>query len=400
MGVQVIGARQGGSKEARAANTRELLPFILKTLIVYNPAMSTSTPPWSVTIERWRIPQLAFALAIPFNAWAKGSLNDSGAATAILFAVITLVLCPTTVFATALLVFFYIGSRATKHKASVKAKLEEQENATNTFASADAPAVAATLTGSRSAVQVICNGLLGVAACAAWIYQFGSNYPVGGFTMGDGVTRYLPGGAYDVKTSCPLAVASGVKTEEQRLSNALIFCAVGFFAACMGDTLASELGMLAKTQPFLITTFKKVHPGTNGGVTPWGFLVSLLGGLLVGIASAGMLAWENKSCVTLSLKEIQAGSINQTALLYGALAAVSGAAGLFGSIIDSILGATVQQTLYSKKRKLVVHSTKVEDDEDKVVKVNGLNILSNNAVNFIASGVTGLAAGYIGYNFV
>lgn len=58
-----------------------------------------STPPWTETVERWRIPQLAFAMAIPFNAWAKGSLNDSGALTAVLFAVITLVLSPTLVFA-------------------------------------------------------------------------------------------------------------------------------------------------------------------------------------------------------------------------------------------------------------------------------------------------------------
>lgn len=119
------------------------------------------------------------------------------------------------------------GSRATKHKASLKAKLEEPDAVPNTFSSADAPAVKATLTGSRSAFQVVCNGLVGVVACAAWIYQFGSNYPVGGFAMADGVKHYLPGGPYDIKTSCPLAIAVGVKAQEQRMSNALIFCAVG-----------------------------------------------------------------------------------------------------------------------------------------------------------------------------
>lgn len=49
--------------------------------------------------------------------------------------------------------------------------------------------------------------------------------------------------------------------------------------------------------------------------------------------------------------------------------------------LDSILGATLQETLYSKKRNLVVHSRRVVDDEDKVVKVNGLNVLSNNGVS-------------------
>jgi len=56
------------------------------------------------------------------------------------------------------------------------------------------------------------------------------------------------------------------------------------FACVNGDTWASELGILSKTDPVLITDLsKKVPKGTNGGVSQWGLFVSFAGGIFIGL---------------------------------------------------------------------------------------------------------------------
>lgn len=53
-------------------------------------------------------------------------------------------------------------------------------------------------------------------------------------------------------------------------------------ATNFGDTLASELGILSTSPPRYILTGKTVPPGTNGGVSPYGLLMSALGGTAIG----------------------------------------------------------------------------------------------------------------------
>lgn len=59
---------------------------------------------------------------------------------------------------------------------------------------------------------------------------------------------------------------------------------VGALAAITADKFASELGVLGG-EPVSLLNFKKAKRGTNGAVTPFGLLMSLDGGLIIGIGT-------------------------------------------------------------------------------------------------------------------
>ncbi|CAO3695886.1 unnamed protein product [Rhizopus stolonifer] len=151
----------------------------------------------------------------------------------------------------------------------------------------------------------------------------------------------------------------------------LLWAYIGHYGCCAGDTWASELGILNKEWPILITRFKKVPPGTNGGVSRLGLLASLAGGGFIGLTAAISL-WFEQEC----------GGFGWDVLIVGLLS------GLIGSLVDSILGATVQQSLYSEEKKMIV----TQDDAQGTV-ISGISLLDNHQVNFVSSALTsGLCA--------
>jgi uncharacterized protein (TIGR00297 family) len=105
------------------------------------------------------------------------------------------------------------------------------------------------------------------------------------------------------------------------------------FAVHNADTWATEIGILSKRTPRLITRLKeKVPPGTSGGVTLDGIIASILGSLLLGFVFVGAVMIFNPLSIT-SVNVIIALSL----IVIG---------GLAGSIIDSIEGATIQGIYY------------------------------------------------------
>jgi uncharacterized protein (TIGR00297 family) len=96
-------------------------------------------------------------------------------------------------------------------------------------------------------------------------------------------------------------------------------------AAANADTWASELGLLSRRQPVSLLGLRPVARGQSGGVTLVGLVASLGGSLLIAFAFA----------LFRSTRELLGG---RTPL---AVAIVAGC-GLAGSIVDSLLGASLQ----------------------------------------------------------
>jgi uncharacterized protein (TIGR00297 family) len=175
------------------------------------------------------------------------------------------------------------------------------------------------------------------------------------------------------KASTPLAQAKGARRDAwQVLANggwATLSIAlgrrtafVGALAAAGADTWATELGMLARRQPRLITTLRRVPAGTSGGVTPEGLAASLGGALLVG------LTWS-----------LLSGNRRESEMVVAAVG------GMGGSVLDSLLGATVQ-ALYRCPRCGV----ETEDSHHRAcgratVLLRGKRCITNDAVNAVAT---------------
>jgi len=98
---------------------------------------------------------------------------------------------------------------------------------------------------------------------------------------------------------------------------------LGALAAAAGDTWSTEIGLIWGRRPRRITNFEPVPAGTSGGITLPGLLGALLGAFL--IAMTGFFA----------AVETVASSI----------IILITAAGFSGSVVDSLLGATVQGRL-------------------------------------------------------
>ncbi|KDQ08381.1 hypothetical protein BOTBODRAFT_138976 [Botryobasidium botryosum FD-172 SS1] len=296
----------------------------------------------------------------------KRSLSPSGALAGWVIGV-SLFSVPLRAFGIMMIGLYAGGSRATRVGKARKATLEQGNDGL----------------GNRTASQVIANSFTGWAAAMLWATLYASSSIHARILW-----PYLPtllsslrtGPPYDSTAWCPANSAA------HPWSRTLIFVALGHFGCCLGDTLASELGILAPSSPRLITTFRRVPPGTNGGITPGGTLFSVLGGAVIGLLGAVSLLLGNKAC-----RESGAGAapLLWEMLYLGALA------GGMGSAIDSFLGATMQRTRYSTSKKFILLEDSDDASPDTKV-VSGLNLLSNTQVNMISSALTGGLIGWWG----
>lgn len=157
---------------------------------------------------------------------------------------------------------------------------------------------------------------------------------------------------------------------------------IGFtasLAAVNADTWATELGVLNPSPPRMITNLaKRVEKGTSGGISLWGTLASLFGSSIIAVPAV---------------------LLSPTGKLTTAHWFLITAAGLAGSLFDSLLGATVQAMYYCPTDKKETEKHPLHTCGTETVHIRGWEWLNNDWVNF-ACGAFGVLVALLGITAV
>jgi uncharacterized protein (TIGR00297 family) len=157
---------------------------------------------------------------------------------------------------------------------------------------------------------------------------------------------------------------------------------VGAMATVNADTWATELGVLSRSAPRLITTGRPVEVGTSGGITLVGTLAALGGAALIGVVAAAF--------------DLATG---QSLARAAALVALGAAAGLLGSLFDSLLGATLQAIYVCDLCGRETERHPLHTDGGSTRHLRGWRWLNNDWVNFLSS-VLGAALAALAWSLI
>lgn len=279
--------------------------------------------PTHITPFRWLI-SFVLPLALMVVGYRRKGVNKSGAVLGFIMAVILTI--ANLGFLICLAGFFFSSTYATKYKSKHKEKLEEDHKEG----------------GQRNWIQALCNAGMATQLALLYLLDCGSG-------------------------------ERPIDFKELYRASWLQIAVMSAFACSNGDTWASELGtVLARGDPYLITTRKRVPRGTNGGVSLPGLVVSFLGGQLIGVV------FFLSTCYFADMNSLSR-DVPQWPLIF-----VGGIAGLFGSLVDSLLGATLQYSGIDNQGHIVERPGK------NVRNIAGHRILDNHSVNLISSIITGI----------
>jgi len=278
------------------------------------------------------------ALGIAYYGYNSRSLTFSGAVLGFLVGGITF-FCGGSAYGIILIAFFLSSSRISKYKFKTKVKRLRH--------------LPLKKGGSRDWSHVLSSSII---ACAISVYHY----------VLFGVHR-------------PLILGSS-----QPLRTALLSAYIGHYASCTGDHWASEIGALEKAMPFLITKCRRVPRGTNGAISVTGTTASIAGGAFIGAVYYFMSAPE---------QQIQNEGVGKNMMQWPVII-LGATCGFAGSMVDSMLGSILQYSGWSPSRQAVV-----QKPEADVKHICGVDLLSNNQVNFFASLIISIVTGLLGPAF-
>ncbi len=271
---------------------------------------------------------LAVAILLSWRSRQRRTLSKSGAAVGF---VVGLAIVSTGMRGLILFYFYQLGTWATKYKLQQKMKLDEtvEQGA------------------ERGATQVLCVSIIALLLSLFHAIYCGPELSI------------------DFSSS-----------KNHSLASHLTCGIMAHHATSLADTLASEMGILAKKSPFLITRpWKRVPPGTNGGVTINGLLWSLVGGFLIGLLYV--------------ITDWMGGTLPVHLFAIISFASVCG---LLGSLLDSFLGAVAQVTYFDTQMKKVAHTSRGGPATQLIC---GFSLLTNEQVNLVSTALATLLGGWV-----
>ncbi|KAI0134096.1 integral membrane protein DUF92 [Xylariales sp. AK1849] len=246
-------------------------------------------------------------LALIYRAYSHNSLTPLGILAAALTA-IAHAAHPWNLPFVLLCVFFLAGTRVTNIKKEAKASLTLHSQGSSGGE------------GPRNHVQVLANSLVASVLTLLHAYQLH-------LRRNAIVAGHFPEGSFCYSWGKGDLLVVGI---------------IANYAAVSADTFSSELGILSRSSPRLITSWnlRKVPRGTNGGVTAWGLVAGFFGSMIIVTSSLmflplcsdqtkGRLAGGDAWTVG------QKGTLAWGLLIWGAL----------GSVLDSFLGGWLQRSV-------------------------------------------------------
>jgi uncharacterized protein (TIGR00297 family) len=144
----------------------------------------------------------------------------------------------------------------------------------------------------------------------------------------------------------------------------------GALAAAAADTWATEIGSRSRATPRILVSWSKAPRGASGAVTPLGLAASVGGALSVG-------------CAALLVDPFATDRSRRATRI--------AVAGVIGALVDSALGATLQERRWCAQCALPTEAARHACGATTTV-VGGVPGITNDVVNFLCT-LTGAVAG-------
>lgn len=157
---------------------------------------------------------------------------------------------------------------------------------------------------------------------------------------------------------------------------------IGSICAATADTWSSEVGRTSHTPPRLITNLRVVQPGQSGAISARGTIAAILGAMLI-----ASVTWVGVFTGALPIQ--MPGFLIISGLLL---------AGVVGGLVDSFLGATLQEQRYCDACQLLTESNphRCGTATTHVTGITGFNNDIVNALCVLSGALLGLLSGILG----